>query len=259
MKKIIIIIMLMSIFPLTQIKSQDANDGFMSHAAIGLSTSIQGVVGINAHLSLLPQLKARVGFNYMPTEVFDFNRELWADSYDGTQTSVVSVKLKSAYVHMSNLSCFFDFFPSKNSSFSITAGFYAGKYRMGVDVTANQPFSYTFLPDVAPLKVEPPANGKIDAYIGLGNQIKPYLGIGFGNTIPNNSKWAFRFDMGVLYFGSLYAYCDRVREGNKKVDAIDFVKSLTQIDESYHHYLDLARTILTFTPNIQLTLAYKIF
>lgn len=45
-------------------------------------------------------------------------------------------------------------------------------------------------------------NLSIDGDIELGNNVVPYLGVGFGNAVHSNRRWGFNADVGVAFTGS---------------------------------------------------------
>ena len=250
MKKYFIFIVILSLISFAQVEAQDSQERnyFLKHFAVGVSVS-HGV-GVSAHVSLSSKLNSRIGFNYIPNFKYYFDNSIMCDSYDGSKPESVKLTISHAYTKFSNGYFFLDFFLS--NKFSITAGFYMGKYMAGVEAYADNDFSYTF--SDATVKVKP-TNKKIDSYIALGNLIKPYLGVGFGRTIPKTIV-AFRFDLGIIHFGNIYAYSKNI-EGSQKLDLVDFANSFA--NEDIKPLLKNVRTLSNIAPNIQLTLSFKIF
>ena len=141
----------------------------------------------------------------------------------------------SAEFNMSNFKMLFEYYPSKNSSFHITAGAMIGKdYMLKIKGVADDISKDRYLNTIrfneeiqaAPggsLKTEHHidgvddlesslrlnldnttyhlgTNGRIDASLGI-NKVRPYLGIGFGRAIPTK-RFGFQFEIGAWMHGS---------------------------------------------------------
>jgi hypothetical protein len=86
-----------------------------------------------------------------------------------------------------------DYFPFKTSTFRISTGLSYNQNRYQVTLSPNdaQKIGYIFY--------SPEKLGNV-ILTAKGNQISPYLGIGFGNTIPKY-KIGLGFDLGLFYQG----------------------------------------------------------
>ena len=87
-----------------------------------------------------------------------------------------------------------DYFPFKDKIFRITAGISKNfnSYLVNITPLTNQIFGYISYP--------PESIGNLKAKVVV-EEINPYLGIGFGKTIPN-SKFGMGVDFGLYYHGS---------------------------------------------------------
>lgn len=139
----------------------------------------------------------------------------------------LTVKMKL----FNNFKAMLQFYPSKKSSFHITAGLMVGNEEL---FSAKGQFSdkatvlynrYVYIKtDPAYLRLR--QYGQIDARLGEAtftladktfelsrdgsvnlnietNKVKPYFGVGFGKAIPQNRRVGFNFEMGVWYHGDV--------------------------------------------------------
>lgn len=76
--------------------------------------------------------------------------------------------------------------------------------------------------------LEPDANGNIDASASV-NKFKPYVGLGFGKTVPNR-RVGFKCDLGCVFWGSPSLNCNGVDLTKSNLDgdggAIKFISKL---------------------------------
>jgi hypothetical protein len=228
---------------------EDASEGgFLEHVGIGINAGFLQGVGISAHVSLLPVLKARVGVNYLGWKPISVDKDFEGDSYDGTLPEVVPGHINDINIGLWNGSVLVDYYPAGgNSIFSITAGVYFGKDKIKVDGTAAAHFSY------CGVKVKPDAtDNHFNGHIQWGNTVKPYLGIGLGKTIPN-SHFGFRFDIGALYKGSPKFLSNYVPGGEFSLEDVN-TDGAGKTAETIIKVVDFP-----VMPQIQFTLSYRIF
>lgn len=90
-----------------------------------------------------------------------------------------------------------DIFPFRNKVFHVTAGFYMGTsdiVKASADV-AGRPI------EIGDIIIEPGVNGHAAAKLET-NAFKPYIGIGFGNSVTKHKRVGFKFELGAMFHGS---------------------------------------------------------
>jgi len=221
-----------------------ATGGFMAKAqklpfsdlAVGVNVGTYGP-GFSVATNLLSSnliLRAGLdfaGYSYNVNEEIDVN-------YGGI--SVYGVTIDDAKLKFSNAKLLVDYYPMKNGVFSLTGGFFMGKNKISVDGYAEEKFELEGI-------VIAPENGRYSADLVLGNNIKPYLGIGLGRSIAKN-RVGFRFDLGVVFQGKYKIESKNImdeyviNQGEKLIDDLDIPDSLTK-----------------YWPMLNFSLSYRIF
>ena len=207
MKKILISCFAVICLSNLPIAAQDSHvDGFFQNWGIALKVNTFGV-GADLLTSLHPNIKMRLGVNYLgflkPTVNIDFD----ADNLDGTDQVPVHVDKMSFDFLNGNL--FIDLFPLKSLGLHLTAGLYAGKMEIPVYGSAPEPF------DVGGYIIRPETDGNVNATLKFGNKYKPYVGLGLGRTIPKSSV-GFHFELGAVFQGT-----PTIISGNMDADSIN--------------------------------------
>ena len=162
-------------------------------------------VGVDFSTSLHPNLKARVGFNYLgynAKDLFDFSGD---------------EEMEKGDLKFANANLLFDYYPMLNGIFHITAGAYFGSNKADMQGNGFDPFSlndYVIIPD---------ANGYFDGTVKFGGIVKPYLGLGVGHTIPNSTV-GVKFELGVVYQGKLKVESDYLNTSMKPSDVDDVIE-----------------------------------
>lgn len=201
--------------------------------AIGLSTM---GVGLEAVTSLSYKIDVRLGFTYMPPAI-GLNKTL--DVKDRVLNQRVGgydprykTSFKPNFLHGHVM---FDYYLRETKTFHISAGLFVGKSEVQsrgylINPDNNKPAQLhkdyagegwpNLVVDGRNLNVQ---NGRLDADIRLGAIIKPYLGIGFGRSIPGDAGMAVNFDIGVMLQAShsIYQNGEKVNKANYTSDAID--------------------------------------
>ncbi|GHT45972.1 hypothetical protein AGMMS49965_23280 [Bacteroidia bacterium] len=163
-----------------------------------------------------------------------------------------------------------DYHPSASSGFHLTAGAYIGESSLlkigggypnefkGIVDKINElraKFSTLGIPEI---KIDPPTvngvivrnsektNYRLDADIKI-NAVKPYLGLGFGRSIPNR-RVGVQFELGVMYTGT-----PKVTSTNS-----DLEKALNK-EKGEDFDFSTYSPFLQFYPVISLKLTGKIF
>ena len=161
--------------------------------------------GIDFSTSLHPNLKARVGFNFL--------------GYDAANVIDVSgdEELEQGKLKFANANLLFDYYPMVGGLFHITAGAYIGSNKAVIEGRGFDPFSlndYVIIPD---------ANGYFKSNVNFGGAVKPYFGLGLGRTIPNK-RVGFKFEMGVVYQGKVKVDSDYLNTSMTPNDVDDVVE-----------------------------------
>ena len=200
-----------------QAQELDNDDlGIFNHASVAVGV---GTTGITADLSLpiTPYVTVRGGADILP---FKYSTDLEIEYKNAAaqntlpETVAVTGKLAMTTGHL-----LFDIYPSKESSFHFTAGAYLGGDKAAevynkddgalLAVTAynrvapnSQKAGYT----LGNYFLTPDENGNVNANIKV-SKLRPYVGLGFGRTVPTKSRVACNFDMGVQFWGKPKVTC----------------------------------------------------
>ena len=190
--------------------------GIFNHASLSVGV---GTTGITADLALpiTPYVAVRGGADIFPLKYStDLNIEYRNAVAQAALPETVAVTGKLA---MTSGHLLFDFFPSNQSSFHITAGAYLGSDKVAevynkedgalAAVTAynrvvpnNQKAGYT----LGDYFLTPDENGNVNGSVTVA-KFRPYVGIGFGRPVPTKSRVACNFDLGVQFWGKPDVLC----------------------------------------------------
>ena len=141
---------------------------FQNRGAIGVQLGLPGF-GLEYAHNLSPHLNARARVNYFVLNDYSTDMEL-----SGQDVNIA--------VDLNALSTDFllDYLPFKRSSFHITGGIsFVSKMNIDATVLLNQTFEY------GDIKITPEEIGQIDIGIDYTG-IAPYIGFGFGRSVPKN-------------------------------------------------------------------------
>ncbi len=232
----ILLIMFMAAMPMTS-----SAQGFFSHMSGGLSLGTDGI-GLDVGVPITSWLQVRAGYDFMSVNSLDVDFDLETSKGD-SPTSVGMTKVETdCKLSMSNAKLFLDFYPSKKSSFHITAGVMAGKSKVieikNKDEGSLLPIAqynsltskdnYIGIP-LGKYMLTPDSKGNIYSTIET-NGVKPYLGIGFGRAVPK--KWVgFNVDIGCAFWDDPKIYCNdqQLNEGDVDGDSGKFVKAISKL------------------------------
>lgn len=239
--KFIIIAISLFIMSSFQLSAQDQvkpyEDGFMKRFGVAVKAGTYGP-GIDLHASLLPRLKARIGFNYMSYDYKD-NIDFEADSPNGEYS--VDGHFYDSKLKFPNANILFDFYPVKSGIFCLTAGAYIGNNKIAAKGFAKDAFvwgNHTIVP----------VNENFNASLKMGDTFKPYFGIGLGRTI-SKSRVSFRFDLGVIYHGKYTIYYDG-EHGRESIDGLKILED--EFD------LPFSSDFLKLWPTLSFSISYRI-
>ena len=204
--------------------------GIFNHASLSVGV---GTTGITADLALpiTPYVAVRGGADICP---FKYSTDLKIQYRNAVaqaalpETVAVTGKLAMTSGHL-----LFDFFPSNQSSFHITAGAYLGSDKVAevynkedgalAAVTAynrvvpnSQKAGYT----LGDYFLTPDENGNVNGSVTVA-KFRPYVGIGFGRPVPTKNRVACNFDLGVQFWGKPDVVCQGQKLEEEHLDGDD--------------------------------------
>jgi hypothetical protein len=211
--------------------AQDKN--VFNHLGFGLGVGTTGIT-IDVATPVTNYMDIRAGIDIMPSfkydtsldmDVSEANREAAkAAGYNIPNSIDVEGKNTSGSFHF-----LIDVFPFKGSSFHVTAGAYFGKDKiinvynrydkdLADVVTYNNSVAKNPLAGTLGLKqvgaqlgdyllspYETQEGGHVEANIKV-TKFRPYLGIGFGRSVPQKHRLALQFDLGAQFWGTPNVY-----------------------------------------------------
>ena len=247
MKKIFVSMVMFVLISL----SGKAQEGAFESWSAGINAGLYGA-GIQGATSLSSHFKLRAGFDY-----FTYNQQDVAEfevdvEYSETQQTATA-ELTDLEVTLPNFKVLVDYYPMKNGIFCLTGGVYFGNNKASTNglIRDYQELSeqlgespYLRYEDIV---ITPNDDGSFFGELGMGNGIKPYIGIGLGRTIPHN-RVGFKFELGMVYQGKYTLTSPNMNEaGNDWLDGF--------IDEME---LPVSESILNWWPMLNLSLTYRI-
>lgn len=228
-----------------------AQQGTLDSWSVGINAGLYGAGGQVA-TSLFPNLKLRAGYdylNYSAKNVAEFEVDVVYDEYNAKATA----ELTELKVKLPNYKVMLDFYPARNGIFCFTGGFYFGKNKVSTNGLIRDYQQLSAELGVAPnlqyedVVISPNSNGSFSADLTMGNEIKPYFGIGLGRTIPY-SIVGFKFELGMVNQGKYVVSSPNLNDaGNKWVNGL--------IDEMD---LPVSEKVMNWWPMVNLTLSFRI-
>ena len=247
MKKKFTTLLLLSTFLFSNVealKAQYPDRGLFKQWAAGIDILTLYGPGVYGATSLTPNLKARVGFDFLgykytdgvsfDADALDVNGNYLDKTLDGDFTK--------AKLSFPNGKLLVDYYPMANGVFSITAGCYIGGNSISVDGMIDRYDGTSYFEIIDGVSIKPENNGAFSAKLKMGGVVKPYFGLGLGRTIANK-RVGFKFDLGVVYQGKLKIESDQSHNISKLEDAVD---------------LPVPESALRFWPMIGFSLSYRI-
>ncbi|MFA7582120.1 MAG: hypothetical protein WCZ46_01095 [Proteiniphilum sp.] len=237
-------------FGLTAVSGKAQQSAFDSWS-VGINAGLYGA-GIQGATSLSPHFKLRAGFDYFTynqKDVAEFDVDV---EYSGYQTTATA-ELTDLEVTFPNFKALIDYYPMKNGIFCLTGGFYFGN---------NKASTYGLIRDYQELSqqwgenpelryedivITPNDDGTFFGELGMGNGVKPYVGLGLGRTIPRN-RVGFKFELGMVYQGKYTLTSPNMNEAGN-----DWLNGF--IDEMD---LPVSESTLNWWPMLNLSLTYRI-
>lgn len=197
-------------------------------AAIGLKAGTLGA-GVEVTFEVADRINMRVGGNYfkLGSEV-----DVEGNDYD------LDVKLNS-------FTALGDWFVT-DSSFRVTAGLVLNNN--GLNGSALPSNSYE-IDDVIYSSAEV---GDLNAEVDF-RSIAPYLGIGWGNPLADDSDWSFSLDLGVIFAGK--PRLDITSTGGTLSDDPTLLENIAQVEQDFRDTDEI--NYLKFYPVISVGLNYR--
>lgn len=186
-----------------------AQDKAFSHLSLGPSIGTDGI-GIELGTNLGRQVQMRAGYSFYIPITLKMNLTSLASSFgSGTSRDLSNVPVNFAPLAGGAGNILFDFFPSRNSVFHITAGAFihgGNVLKAKADLTnVLRKDEYGTLAigmnKDAMISSDEKGMAYVDAKVW---PVMPYVGIGFGRAIHPEKKVSVNFDLGVSIWGSPY-------------------------------------------------------
>lgn len=226
-------------------QAQDEKDASFyalgKRVGIGVGVGTEGI-GIDVATHLNNYFGVRVGLNFMPA--FKFNTDVDVEevegaingsSYSGSR-GYDPVKLEASFAR-TTFDVKFDVYPlgCSRSSFFITAGLSIGGEKLvkinghwdDYNEAVTEAGKYGV--NIADYEVPLDERGNIEAGLKVNN-VRPYLGIGFGRLVPKN-RIGIRWELGVQFHGKPKLYASTIenmdeylRNNLSESDSDDFNK-----------------------------------
>lgn len=178
--------------------------------SVGLNIGILSGVGIDAGTYVSDHVGLRAGFSYLKSPSFEYEIDAWVEDKQHANYNYEATVEAKARVNLSTFKVLADYYPNKKWPFHVTGGFYIGASNIvTVDALADDISvdgkSYkkenikNWYIDVGDTRVKA-KDGKVDAAITTWS-VKPYVGIGFGNTVPMKHRVGVMGELGVMFHG----------------------------------------------------------
>jgi hypothetical protein len=247
------------IFACTFVFCVNAQQAFTNYA-VGIDGGTYGF-GVWGATNLSPNFVLKAGFNYFGFKVSESLNIEDMDGYvQGTDDKVygLEVSFGQPRLRIPHGKLIAEWYPNTDGAFSLAFGTYIGVFDI-IGYGQVKDYEQRTIDEGGPIvfrtkgleqELIPRADGSFDGRIRVGNVIKPYVGIGFGRSIPKNNI-GFKFDLGVTYQGNMRFISE---QGN-----IDDLRAALNSDDvpvdlkGMNTILDIAR----FWPVLNFSLSYK--
>ena len=223
MKRISSILVLLSVYIINFYANAAPGD-----AAIGLKAGTLGA-GIEATFEVADRFNIRVGGNYfkLGTEV-----DVEGNDYD------LDLKLNS-YAALG------DWFVT-DAPFRVTAGLVLNNNNLNGEALPSNSY------EIGDLIFTNAEVGNLNAEIDF-KSLAPYLGIGWGNPLADDSDWTFFLDLGIIFAGK--PSLDITSTGGALSDDPILLDSIAQVEQDFRDTDEI--NYLKFYPVISVGLNYR--
>lgn len=205
-----IIFLLSVLFGTTTLFAQRDGVEPFKNLSVGLNIGILSGVGIDAGTYVSDHVGLRAGFSYLKTPSFDNDFDAWVEEGQHANYNYEATVKANARVNLSTFKVLADYYPNKKWPFHVTGGFYIGAsnivtvdaYADDIKVdgkTYKREDIKNWYIDLDDTRIEA-KDGKVDAAITTWS-VKPYVGIGFGNTVPMKHRVGVMGEFGIMFHG----------------------------------------------------------
>ena len=205
-----IIFLLSVLFGTTTLFAQRDGVEPFKNLSVGLNIGILSGVGIDAGTYVSDHVGLRAGFSYLKTPSFDNDFDAWVEEGQHANYNYEATVKANARVNLSTFKVLADYYPNKKWPFHVTGGFYIGAsnivtvdaYADDIKVdgkTYKREDIKNWYIDLDNTRIKA-KDGKVDAAITTWS-VKPYVGIGFGNTVPMKHRVGVMGELGVMFHG----------------------------------------------------------
>ena len=209
MRKITLFLLSVLFGTTTLFAQRDGVEPF-KNLSVGLNIGILSGVGIDAGTYVSDHVGLRAGFSYLKSPSFEYEIDAWVEDKQHANYNYEATVEAKARVNLSTFKVLADYYPNKKWPFHVTGGFYIGASNIvTVDALADDISvdgkSYkkenikNWYIDVGDTRIKA-KDGKVDAAITTWS-VKPYIGIGFGNTVPMNHRVGVMGELGIMFHG----------------------------------------------------------
>lgn len=178
--------------------------------SVGLNIGILSGVGIDAGTYVSDHVGLRAGFSYLKSPSFEYEVDAWVEDKQHANYNYEATVKANARVNLSTFKVLADYYPNKKWPFHVTGGFYIGAsnivtvdaYADDIKVdgkTYKREDIKNWYIDLDDTRIKA-KDGKVDAAITTWS-VKPYVGIGFGNTVPMKHRVGVMGELGVMFHG----------------------------------------------------------
>lgn len=248
MKIKLLLLSAVAMLTMTNANAQDTDKRFFNHVAVGVDAGLQGF-GFDVAMPVCKWVSVRAGVSIFPK--INVNTSLKLAKYvtssnlpansGVTIPEEVDIKAKTGFT---NGKILFDLYPFASKVFHFTVGAYFGSSKIVEAYNTNSQDAlkviheynktapdYQKAPRLGNFVLDPDENGNINASIKTAS-FKPYLGLGFGRSVPKKRRLGFMFEMGCQFWGSPKVYCNDQEVKESDLDgedggAIKFLSKVT--------------------------------
>lgn len=214
-----------------------------NHVSVGVGLGYDGL-DLQIAAPIGPRFQVRAGFTFLDPILPLVN--LFTKSAAGLEITPVNYTVDNINYHENGMNIdkvqlggsiqdrdihlMFDFFPSKSSSFRLTAGAFFSLTPGGILNLTGTPLSNSSAPAIPDsdkantefygITTDPAGNILLDLKYG-SNVVKPYVGIGFGRPVSLKRRVGVTFDLGVAYSGGTKIVSYNYSSGSAKEVVLD--------------------------------------
>ncbi len=205
-------------------KSQAIEYGLFNHLSLGVSVGVMDAAGIEIAAPIIPQIQVRGGLSFLPVKGVHLQTvtiPAWGTHPEG------QADIKGDFSWL-NGNVLVDYFPFKKSSFHVTAGVFIGGATLvtahgyfgdptyqnaGIDYFADGDNTNKSAANVYTISTDKDSHLALNAKTGV---VRPFVGIGFGRTVPNK-RVSVSFDLGLEYTGGIKLFANGHLSGQPDV------------------------------------------